>query len=56
MKYCTRGIQRGPEVRASINAQSVHTFTMQLRTTIHASGQFTCTGKSIAPTSIERVY
>lgn len=45
MKHCTRGIQRSPEVRASINAQSVHTFSLYLRTTIHASGRFTCTGK-----------
>ena len=44
MKYCTRGIQRSPEQKASINAQSVHTFTLQLRTTIHASGKFMCTG------------
>lgn len=47
MKYCTRGIQRAPEVKASINAQSVHTFTLRLRTTIHDSGAFTCTGRYI---------
>ena len=45
MKYCNRGIQRSPEVKATINAQSVHTFTLHLRTTIHASGQFMCTGR-----------
>ncbi|XP_028409635.1 hapless 2-like [Dendronephthya gigantea] len=43
MKHCTRGIRRSPEEKASINAQSVHTFTFPLRTTVHASGKFMCT-------------